>query len=93
MSKYQLVRAVLLRMTTYWVADARLAPSISALCARAGVVDVAFEEESAQGSRALVGGGAAVVGVERLLDIRLISMVREHFRLEWMDKRGIRVVT
>jgi len=73
------VRAVLLRMTKCRVADACLDPALSALCARAGVAGVAFEEDGAEGSRALVGGDAAVVDVERLLDIRLISMVRELF--------------
>jgi len=54
-------------------------PSLSALCARTGVAEVAFEEDGAEESRALVGGGAAVVDLGRLLDIRPISMVRELF--------------
>ena len=73
------------------VADVCPDPSLSALCARAGVAEVAFEEDGAEESLALVGGGAAVVEVGRLLDIRLISMVRGIVCLEWMEQRGIRV--
>ena len=85
--------AVLLRMPKCRVADARLGPSLSALCARAGVAEVAFEVDGAEGSRALLGGGAVVVGMKRLLDIHLISMVRGNVRLEWREQRGIRVGT